>query len=74
MSGPVRAARRDASCYSHPGRAWRYHVVAGDLMAACAPARVALTDFTARDATAVPDGIRCQRPGCRARWPKPSTS
>jgi hypothetical protein len=71
------AAKRDASFYDKPGRAEQYHVVIDDKcnVAACSPpktwrsARMMLAEFTARPAVDVPDIARCQRPGCKQRWP-----
>lgn len=68
-----RAALRDASFYDSPGYAGRYHVAYGEgWTPACNPYGALLTETTGRDAATVPEHVRCQRPGCRKRWPKPT--
>ena len=71
-----RAALRDASWFASPGRAGRYHVVADDGGSACCGMPLVLDDSrfgTVRDQTADPatveSWLRCQRPGCKQRWP-----
>jgi len=75
MDKPFRAAWRDASWYNSPGTARRYHVVRDGIFASCAPV-VLVTDrfdMTRADTTvragSVPAALRCQRNGCRGRWP-----
>lgn len=71
MPEPVMAALRDANWYARPNTRTpkRYHVVAqgerpacGALMLLCEP----------MDAERVAVIQRCQRPGCKGRWPAPS--
>ena len=74
------AARRDASFYEHPGRAYVYHVVVVLPSGRPAPGcnqrddypRGALLYDLARflPAEKIPDYQQCRRPGCRVRWPK----
>jgi hypothetical protein len=74
----MKAGWRDVWTQSH-GLARRYHVVVGDGvdgegMAACRPDQkmnghgIPLTSIIA--AEDVPVILRCQRSGCRQRWPK----
>lgn len=76
----TRAATRDASWYRNPsthGKDLVYHVVRGDIHhgeGACGVPVVATEGFapaldTTVDAASVRPANRCQRPGCRARWP-----
>jgi len=69
-AGVVMAAWRDASWFNHPGTAHRFHVVAGDWMAACNTQWCMLAEFTGQAASEVPGYLRCQRPGCKSRWPQ----
>lgn len=70
-----RAAWRDASWLDRPGRAARYHMVAEDGGAECSGMALVLDDMTperkdlTRDAAGVPEHLRCQRHGCKERWP-----
>ena len=73
-----RAALRDASWFSSPGRAGRYHIVSDDGGSACSGMPLildeggaggeALKDMTV-DPVSVESWLRCQRPGCKQRWP-----
>lgn len=73
-----RAAMRDASLLASPGRARRYHVVADDGGSECCGMPLdlytggtggrSLRDETV-DPASVESWMRCQRPGCRQRWP-----
>lgn len=77
----MKAATRDASWYASPSvdKPVKYHVaiVAGsnsrhggdDMTSACDGAPLA--DFMAQEAKDVPEYQRCQRPGCKRRWPRP---
>lgn len=77
-SSGVRAALRDASWYRRPNTGSKpltYHVLVGPLVqnrGACGGLLVA-TDSLARDLTESAESVRphnrCQRPGCKARWP-----
>lgn len=69
----MKAARRAASWYRKPGRGAKYHVAMDDWLPACNRSNsmrtgMILADFTAQDAASVPQFLRCQRPGCRAKW------
>lgn len=69
----IRASTRDASFYRRPNvRSVKvYHVIDKPGWSACGrmlyETHDALTD--GRDAAEVPAGLRCQRPGCKTRWP-----
>jgi hypothetical protein len=70
-----RAAMRDATSYNRPGTARRYHVVREKIFASCSrtvlvtdAADLMRTDTTVR-AGSVPLILRCQRRGCREKWP-----
>jgi hypothetical protein len=75
----TRAATRDASWYGRPsthGKDLVYHVVRDDIHkgeGACGIPVVATEGFpevdVTVDAATVNPADRCQRPGCRARWP-----
>lgn len=77
-SSDVRAALRDASWYRRPSTGSKpltYHVLEGPLVqnrGACGIYVVA-SDSLNRDLTESAESIRphnrCQRPGCKARWP-----
>ena len=69
------AARRDASWYSCPGRAGRYHVVAPDgIGGLCGVQMLAAVGetSTAIPAERVEPVLRCRRRGCAEAWPAPS--
>jgi hypothetical protein len=72
---PGRAALRDASWFRSPGAASKYHVVSDDGGSACSgmPLVLETTGLPVRDVTvnagSVKAGLRCQRKGCRERWP-----
>ena len=63
---PPLAAPRDALFYASPGRAQVRHIVAGTT-AACGRAPLIVEE--AVPAAEVPQGGRCQHPGCRKHWP-----
>ena len=70
------AAWRDASFFVNPGVARRYHVVVAD-RPACSTTGTTLQDTrmtlnldTQIPATEAPQHRRCQRNGCKQRWPK----
>lgn len=76
----IRAALRDASWYNRPGRASRYHVIpateeTGSLGAFDAATRsscglpVTVADYATVALEDVAKHMRCQRRGCRERWP-----
>lgn len=80
MTGPggiveAMAARRDAAAYNSPGYSRRYHVVGQELrssfsvtmLGACAGQL--LVEETAIPVAEVALVLRCQRSGCRGRWP-----
>lgn len=69
---PVIAMLRDASWFNRPNvrTVKKYHVANGD-MAACNTVRMPLAEFTALDASEVPEGLRCRRRGCTPNWPTP---
>lgn len=64
-----RAALRDASFWSRPSttRSVRFHIVGKDGTSACG--NILLWIERAVDAERVKASMRCQRPGCRERWP-----
>lgn len=70
------AARRDASFLDRPNtrRPKKWHVDRGDGIAACCnprdPPAWLLAEGTRMPSGDVPPGSRCQRPGCRTRWPE----
>jgi hypothetical protein len=71
-SGLLKAATRDAAWYGNPSinRGVKYHVcLGGEFVPACNPDGALLTEWSWQDATSVPEYQRCQRPGCRVRWP-----
>ena len=73
MMQPVaKASRRDASFwrYSHSQGSTKYHVIKDRLWSACGG--IMLIPEDAIDAADVPEYQRCQKPGCRKRWPKES--
>lgn len=79
MAEALLAALRDASWHYTPGTAWKYHVIVDEYAACSRPRsdgwpRMTLAEFTERFAVDVPDGLRCQRPGCRQRWPEPAAA
>lgn len=74
------AVLRDASVYrTHryhqgvEGSRWmpipKYHIPANDRMTETACGRAA-AEFTAAAIDTFPESRRCQRPGCRGRWPE----
>jgi len=71
----TRAAWRDASWYRKPGTASKYHVVGDDSGSACngAPLPLESAGLPVRDQTvpaaSVEEHLRCQRRGCKERWP-----
>lgn len=68
----TRAATRDASWYRRPNvrAAKAMHVVGDDGKAsACGRLLYATEGPETVDAAEVPQALRCQRPGCRGRWP-----
>jgi len=81
MTEPLEAAMRDASWFRKPGRAGRYHVIVerpSGLHAACGLFALLQQDanaFRSRgaidNAMNVAPVLRCQRNGCRQRWPIP---
>lgn len=75
-----RAAMRDATSYNYPGTARRYHVVRDQAFASCSPVLLVTDrfdldegDVTVR-AGSVPLILRCQRRGCREKWPARGSS
>lgn len=62
-----RAATRDASWFSSPGISRRLHVVADDSGSECCGMPLVLDQARALDD--VDPVLRCQRHGCRERWP-----
>jgi hypothetical protein len=68
MKPPVLAGWRDASFTDSPGYASRYHVAENGTDAACSRS-ISLIEETIGRADLVPMHMRCQRPGCRKRWP-----
>ena len=70
-----RAALRDALWFRKPGTASKYHVVGDDGGSACQGAPLVLegTALHPRDMTvsaaSVEARLRCQRHGCKERWP-----
>ena len=80
LAQPIRAATRDASWYRRPsthGKDLVYHVVRAEVHAsegACGVPIVATEGFAPkRDVTVAAELVRpeqrCDRPGCRRRWP-----
>lgn len=75
QTGEVRAARRDASWFSRPGRSQCMHIVAEDGGSACRgfPLILETTGLPVRDQTTaaadVPEYSRCRAKGCAGRWP-----
>lgn len=65
----VMAAWRDASFWNNPGHASRYHVMI-DGMGACDSRTMLLISEKAVPAETVAATMRCQRPGCKRRWPE----
>ena len=80
MTGPtkeprVMAAQRDAAWYNRPDvrSIKQYHVVKVDgcsFFAACDPNRMLLSEYSEVPADEAPMRLRCQRSGCRVRWPR----
>lgn len=70
----VMAAFRDASWYSNPdtGTSRKYHISIDD-MAAC-NRQVPLYEDGAVEADTVYPHMRCQRRGCKSRWPVEPTT
>ena len=70
---PVLAAWRDASWWPKPGVAKRYHIIAESGWAACNQKTGMLCDLPGPGgpgpAARIPSQLRCQRNGCRQRWP-----
>jgi len=73
----IRAATRDASWYRHPnwrGKSLVYHVVRTDVPGEVSGCGVPVVATDHGDITVPAEFVkpewRCQRPGCRARWPK----
>ena len=65
----MKAARRDASWFQHPGQSWRYHLYNDLGWPFCG--YLALADEeTETEPAEVPTNLRCQRNGCKQRWPK----
>ncbi len=75
MTHPTHAAQRDASFCNKPGRGGKFHVIVGDGVPACSTAtlwheaRIILIRDTRIPLRDVYDVLRCQRNGCRQRWP-----
>lgn len=77
--GLLRAAVRDASWYRRPsthGKDLVYHAQRSEVHhseGACGVPIISREGYPPRDMTVPADSIapqyRCQRPGCRARWP-----
>jgi hypothetical protein len=74
----TRAALRDASWYRNPStdKPVRYHIVREDVHKGEGACGIAVLHATSRtvldetlDAADVPLNLRCQRPGCKQRWP-----
>ena len=61
------AARRDASVYRSIGHASVQHIVAAGYTSACGRSILLVED--AVPAAEVPQESRCQRYGCKQRWP-----
>ena len=72
MSKSTQAAYRDASWLSNPDTRTpkRGHILRADGRAACG--LVAMM-CDAEPAEAIPECLRCRRPGCRERWPEAAT-
>lgn len=78
MSMDARAAMRDASWWSNPGRATRYHIIdtrkgsvgsyVADVMARCGTPMI-VNDYTLTRLTEVPQALRCKKNGCKQGWP-----
>lgn len=62
------SATRDASWFNKPGRAYKRHVVAGDGGSACCGMPLVL-DYGVEEAARTEGNLRCQRRGCKERWP-----
>lgn len=67
----VMAALRDANWYARPNTRTpkRYHVVAQDDRPACGAPMLLCEPIEAERVDVI---LRCQRPGCKGRWPAPS--
>lgn len=63
------AAMRDASWYSNPGRAGRYHVIDPKTHASCCGTCRLDNESTRIELTAVVPVLRCRRKGCAEKWP-----
>lgn len=78
------AAWRDAAFFATHGRAGRYHVVLDGrgarperTMSACGQPSVGVGPSGISELMSladVPEVLRCQRRGCRERWPRGGTS
>lgn len=64
------AYRRDASFYDFPGWGSQYHFCrpSDPALSRCSR-RIVLVDFAGLRPAEVPALLRCQRRGCRERWP-----
>ena len=67
----LRVYQRDNSFYRSHGWGGKWHFLGVDLRSKCGRARMLNTD-AGLDATEVPATSRCNRKGCRERWPGPS--
>ena len=65
---PLMAALRDASWFSHPDvrTPKRWHILNANGNPACGLVTLLDDPMAAAD---VPDECRCQRAGCKGRWP-----
>lgn len=65
-----KAATRDASWYRRPNvRTVKvYHIVTDEGLSACRGSLLVYEN--AIPAIEAPQGLRCQRAGCKGRWPK----
>lgn len=74
FGGQGMAAPRDASLFRYPGMATKLHISTVDWMAECNKNRGILRESAAQKAENVPADLRCQRSGCRERWPQEATA
>lgn len=72
MSEMIMAAQRDASFFRNPDctHVKQYHIVSDGYGSRCGT--VMLDTATLLHASHITDGLRCQRNGCKQKWPKES--
>ena len=69
INKPLMAALRDASWFSYPGWADKFHIVHG-IRSACGRCQVLVNDDDyIRPASSIPKHMRCQKRGCKELWP-----